>query len=340
MSDQQSVIKRLAGYFFNKIFVTIIAVVVITAIASVVIFKNYVNSPIPLNRGVSAFIPRGASTKEIITILTGEDVIASPKLFLIATYIYKNKHFKAGEYFFPTKITPIDIINMLEEGKTTLRRLTIAEGLTTHQVLEIIKNNKSLIGDVPENIKEGELLPETYFFPYGESRSSLIERMRQNQGMVLDELWEKRQKNLPIKSKKEAIILASIVERETSLDQEKGRIAAVFINRLNQGMRLQADPTVIYAITKGQMKLNLALTKNDLTIDSSYNTYKIEGLPPKPISNPGKESISAVLNPPKTEELYFVATGKGGHNFAKTLDQHNKNVKKYRKAIGSKPKSH
>jgi UPF0755 protein len=214
------------------------------------------------------------------------------------------------------------------------RRVTIAEGLSNREIVAVLEATPALAGPLPEATTlgaQGQLLPETYFFALGDQRSEILNRMRQAMSATIEELWPSRDEGLPFASPQEAVVLASIVEKETGLDSERPRIAAVFINRLRKGMPLQSDPTVIFALTKGLEPLGRALTTADLRAESEFNTYVVAGLPPAPISNPGRAALEAVLHPATTEELYFVADGTGGHVFARTLAEHAKNVAAWRK---------
>jgi UPF0755 protein len=209
--------------------------------------------------------------------------------------------------------------------------VTVAEGLTVPQVMAILDDAYGLEG-VPFPIPdEGSLLPDTYFYVYGESRQTLIDHMKLQMQRTLDSLWLTRAADLPIKTKEEALVLASIVEKETGLAEERGRVAAVFVNRLRLGMKLESDPTVVYAVTGGNGKLGRGLKRSELRADHPYNTYVIDGLPPGPICNPGRAAIAAVLNPPKTQDLFFVADGKGGHKFSTSLKDHVNAVRAWRK---------
>ena len=221
----------------------------------------------------------------------------------------------------------------LVKGEIYYRKLTFAEGLSNDSILKIINSAEGLVGELPtEEIAEGTLLPETYLYTAGESKKSLISRMQKAMIEFFDEQWDKRADNLPFKTKREELSLASIVEKETGIQNERRKVASVFVNRLKRKMRLQSDPTVIYAFTGGNIDLERPIRKSDLTRVSEYNTYIIKGIPDKPIANPGKDAIIATLNPEKTNYLYFVATGNGGHNFSKNLKEHNKFVGKYRQA--------
>jgi UPF0755 protein len=291
----------------------------------------YFNKAGPLTEQRTLVIHQGTSFRAIADQLQGAGVINHALLFCAALKTMKwNQSLKAGEYSFTIGMTPHQIADMMIAGKAIVHRLTIPEGLSSPQIVKHILAEPALLGEILGNVREGELLPETYFFSYGDQKQQLIDRMRSRMRQTANELWAKRQDNLPFNSLSEAIILASIIEKETGVEKERSRVAAVFINRLRKKMKLQSDPTVIYAITKGENDLGRPLTHSDLRINSAFNTYVTEALPPSPIANPGRASIAAVLNPAKTNELYFVADGKGGHNFAATLPEHNANVKKYR----------
>ena len=221
-----------------------------------------------------------------------------------------------------------------------VRRLTVAEGLTTFDVLARLGATEGLKGLAPQGLGEGQLLPETYHFSYGDARADIVRRMRAAMTSAVERLWAARVPDLPLNSPAEALILASIIEKETGLAEERARVASVFINRLRAGMRLQSDPTVVYALTHGQGKLGRRLTRTDLRDQSLYNTYVHKGLPPGPIANPGIAAIAAALNPARSGDLYFVADGSGGHVFARTLAAHNRNVRRWRKLQKARQKKH
>ena len=278
------------------------------------------------------FIESGMTLKEVIHKLHQENIIQHPTLFLYFSQLFKayDPKVRYGEYIFEKNISYYDILHKMHEGYVFFRRFTIAEGLSAHSALKIINSTEGLVGDAIETIEEGSILPETYYYSYNDKKIDAIKRMQNAMIKAIDELWEKRDKsNNIIKSKKEAIILASIVERETSLESERKTIASVFLNRLKIGMKLQSDPTIIYSFTFGDTSLERSIGYKDIRNKSEFNTYHIYGLPPSPISNPGLASIEAVLNPLTTDYLYFVATGYSGHNFSTNLKEHNKNVKKY-----------
>ncbi len=295
----------------------------------------------PATEATVVVLPRGAGLAEIAAALVEARVIDHPWLFRIAVRVSgRDRKLKAGEYAFPAHATPQGVIAMLANGETVARRLTVAEGLTVAEIFQLLEDVEALEGELPPPPEEGSLLPETYFYAFGDSRLGLVTRMQEAMRRTLDELWPERAEGLPLRTRQEALILASIVDKETGVADERDKVAAVFINRLRRGMRLQADPTVIYGITEGNGRLGRELSRRDWEHDSAYNTYQIDGLPPSPIANPGRASIEAVLNPAPVDYLYFVADGSGGHAFARTLEEHNRNVAKWRRVKnGARPQS-
>jgi UPF0755 protein len=272
----------------------------------------------------------GTGLNQAAAILEHEGVVNDGIVFRIGVLINrKAAALKAGEYAIPSGASPSQIMNILIEGKSIVYKLTLAEGLTSAMIVELVRGHPILTGDVVEIPAEGSLLPETYIFDRGMTRADLIKKMQEDHVKVLDELWEKRAPNLPFTTKQEAVTLASIVEKETGVPDERPRVAAVFVNRLRKGMKLQSDPTIIYGLTKG-VPLGRGIRQSELDKATPYNTYVITGLPPTPIANPGKASLAAVLNPAQTEDLFFVADGTGGHAFAATIAEHEKNVQKWR----------
>jgi UPF0755 protein len=237
---------------------------------------------------------------------------------------------KAGEYAIPARASLKEIADILISGKVVQHKLTAAEGLTSRMIYDIVKNDKALQGEAGAVPAEGTLLPETYLFTHGTTRTDIFTRMKAAQGALLDRLWPNRAADLPFTTREQAIILASIVEKETALSSERRHIASVFVNRLRIGMPLQSDPTIIYGITRGY-PLGRAILESEIRAATPFNTYVIAGLPPQPISNPGADAIAAVLNPDQTPDLYFVADGTGGHVFSPTIAEHEKNVAKWRK---------
>ncbi len=294
--------------------------------------RQQVLAPGPLKERVLVQIPRGAGTAAAAQKLAENGAINSPLLFRLAVRAYRqDNNLKAGEYEFFPRTAMVDVIAKLAAGEVVYRRLTLPEGLTTRQMLELISQEPLLSGEITEKPQEGDLLPETYSFERGDSRDKIIRRAMAAMKQAKASAWENRGPGLPYQTPEQMIVMASIIEKETGIPEERGLVASVFVNRLVKGMRLQTDPTVIYALTKGEEALGRPLYKKDLEIDSPYNTYKYYGLPPAPICNPGKASIEAAVNPEASNYLYFVADGKGGHNFAASLNEHNKNVSVYRR---------
>ena len=294
---------------------------------------HQIEAPGPLATARIHVVPKGAGMSQIARDLEAAGIIADQKLFrLYARYLKLDSGLHAGEYEFQPGISMEDVLAQLVAGKTVLRFVTIPEGLTSHEATALVAAAVGMkgIADVPA---EGSILPETYTFTLDENRAVLVGRMKQAMKDTVAELWAKRAEGLPVNTPEEAVILASIVEKETGLPEERQRVAAVFVNRLNRGMKLQSDPTVVYAITRGERELGRALRFKDLEVKDPYNTYYAAGLPPGPICNPGRAAIAAVLNPIESKELYFVADGTGGHAFAETLIEHNRNVAKWRKII-------
>jgi len=295
----------------------------------------YFSAPGPLAEPKNVLFKKGTGFLEIVEQMEEAGVIRHRHLFTVLAVLSGDaRRFKAGEYRFSAAISPRLVMEMIAEGRVVVHKITVPEGFTVRQTLKLLAEQELLEGVVALKVPEGSLLPQTYHYVYGDQRQEIINRMQAAMQETMSELWPKRAKDLPFDTPQEALILASIVERETSLDHEYGRVAAVYINRLRKGMKLQADPTVIYGLEleKGE-PLGRLLTLNDLKIDTPHNTYTREGLPPTPIANPGRSAIEAVLNPPQTNELYFVATGTGGHYFARTYQEHLRNVARYRAEI-------
>lgn len=317
-----------------RAFTIAILAVVLSMVAVAATGYYYRQSPGPLAQPETVIIPRGIGFYRTVMALTEHGVIDFPPVFaMLAIVEGKARKFRAGEYLFPAESSPATVMDMLVRGVVVPHKLTVPEGFTVRDVTALLANEPLLSGEIEGPIEEGSLLPETYYFVYGDTRQEMLARMQLGQATALAELWPKRSRDLPFETPQQAVTLASIVEKETRIEEERGLIAAVFVNRLKRGMPLQADPTVIYAIEREQGPLGRELTTADLAVASPYNTYKIIGLPPGPICNPGYASLAAVLNPPDTGDYYFVADGEGGHRFSSTLEKHNGNVRQYRKRI-------
>lgn len=320
---------RARGYFLLKI---LIVLAVLLTGGSVFSFYSLLYEENNRLEPTVLLVERGDSFNTIARRLKKEELIDSASIFKIAARLSgQDTSIKAGEYRIPPKASAKMILDILVKGDTIVRNVTIPEGKTSAQVFEILRQTKGLEGDLPEVPENAMLLPETYRFTYGTPRRIIVQRMLDAAAKTIEELWEFRDPDLPYTTKNEALTLASIVEKETAVASERSRIAGVFVNRLRQGMRLQSDPTVIYAVTGGTMELNRPLTFKDLKQEHPHNTYTSYGIPPSPIVNPGRDAILAVLRPMQTEEIYFVADGTGGHAFSKTFDQHKKNIASWKK---------
>lgn len=289
-------------------------------------------SPGPLPAAKLVVVPKGAGVREVGILLAGEGVINNAMVFAAGTYLTgRGRELKAGEYEFAANISPAGAADLIDSGKVYRHKLTVPEGLTSAQIVALIDAAPALDGVIDAEPVEGTLLPNTYFYVMGDTRQELLTRMHRAMEKALATEWAARAPNLPLASPAEAVALASIVEKETAKPAERPRVAGVFIERLKQDMKLQADPTVIYVLTQGGAKpMPHALEHDDLAVASPYNTYLNKGLPPTPIDNPGLASLHAALQPDDRGELYFVADGTGGHAFAKTLEEHNRNVAKLR----------
>lgn len=280
----------------------------------------------------TVIVEPGASVPAITDALLAAGAIEDGLPFQVAVRLTNSRpRLKAGEYAIESGASMKEIIQQLVEGRVVLHAVTAAEGLTTAMILRKVGEASILSGDLPAvPPAEGVLLPDTYMVQRGETREAVIERMIKAQQTLMAELWPKRQEGLPFQTPEEAIILASIVEKETGNASERPEVAAVFVNRLRRGMRLESDPTIIYGINKGE-KLGRPIYRSEIDRKTDWNTYQIDGLPPTPICNPGADSIRAVLNPPVSKALFFVGDGEGGHVFAETYGEHLKNVAVYRK---------
>jgi UPF0755 protein len=295
-------------------------------------------APGSLSAATTVIVPRGSGIDAISQLLRTNGIIDSELVFKIGTHVFgREKPLKAGEYEFPVSVSPQDAMDILQSGKTVVRRLTIPEGLTTAEIIDKITKTDGLFGAITLTPADGELLPETYHFSYGDARNDMVRRMETAMHDMLDDLWKRRPSGLPYDSIRGLVTMASIVEKETGRADERPRVAGVFVSRLKIGMKLQSDPTVVYALTGGKTSFERVLTHVDLELVSPYNTYLNTGLPPGPIANPGRASLEAALNPAESGDLYFVADGSGGHAFAKTLAEHNQNVARWRAFQKARP---
>lgn len=294
--------------------------------------RTWIYKPTIIDESTYILVKKGSGSSVVADTLYSANIIDKPWLFKIAARLFAlDKKLKAGEYEFKDQVSIYDIMQKMVKGDVFYHKITLAEGLTSQQMLEVINNEKLLTGDISIEVNEGELLPETYSFTSGDTKDSIIKQAKHAMISTIKNTWDNRQDNLPIKNINQLVTLASIIEKETAIESERGLVASVFINRLIKGMRLQTDPTVIYALTQGKRDLGRLLTRKDLTVDNPYNTYKYYGLPPTPICNPGKASLEAAANPEYSNYLYFVADGNGGHNFSASLKEHNNNVKNWKK---------
>lgn len=288
--------------------------------------------PGPSTSETVVVVPEGNGLRDISRILSDAGVIRNSGLFSLGVRVAGLAgKLRAGEFAFAPKVSMRAVARHLATGKTVTRRLTVPEGLTAHAIISLVEKSGGLSGRVRAPAGEGAFLPETYFYSWGNTRDSILRRMAAAMNEALREAWNVRRDNLSIRTPEEALILASIIEKETGVGAERARISGVFHNRLRRGMRLQSDPTVVYAITGGRGPLGRRLTRADLAFQSPYNTYLRRGLPPAPISSPGRAALRAAVRPARTGDLYFVADGTGGHKFARTLREHNRNVAEWRR---------
>lgn len=284
--------------------------------------------PGPAEKPVAVIVPEGSSLTGTARQLEKSGAIRSSRQFLLFARLFGEKGIiRAGEYEVPAGASPKAVLDILQSGKTLQRFVTVPEGMPSVMVAEKLMATPLLTGPVPTP-REGSVLPDSYSYQRGEPRAAVLKRMQAAMTETLAELWKARKPSSVAATPEEAIILASIVEKETGVPSERRMVAGVYTNRLRRGMPLQADPTVIYPVTKGK-PLGRRILRSELQAKNGYNTYAQAGLPIGPIANPGRESIAAVLDPAPTDALYFVADGKGGHVFAATLDEHNRNVAKW-----------
>jgi UPF0755 protein len=314
----------------GNLFLTVIFLLTIAAGVGFVIGKQRFELAGPLNQDKVVNIPRGG-VRDTADLLVREGVIDQPYLFMAGALLLKARNdLKDGEYLFPKQASLRQVVDTIIEGKVVQHSFTLAEGLTSDQLVQRLLENDVLTGNIREIPREGTLLPETYRFTRGMTREQMIKRMQDAQRRAVQEIWDRRMADLPLRSPEQLVILASIIEKETGKPEERTRISAVFINRLKQKMRLESDPTIIYGLVGGKGTLGRPIQINEIRQPTPYNTYVIDGLPPGPIANPGRAALEAAANPARTKEIFFVADGTGGHAFAENYEQHQKNVARLR----------
>ncbi|WP_244488050.1 endolytic transglycosylase MltG [Aureimonas sp. Leaf454] len=317
--------------FFNFLFSSTLVILLVAA-AIAYWGKSEFEAPGPLKAQASLIVPRSSTLDSIASNLERSGIISDARIFEYGVrFSDAAGQLKAGEYGFAPGSSMRDVMEKLRSGASILYSVTIPEGWTVQQIFDRVGKEEVLTGALPPMVAEGTLRPDTYRVQRGMSRTELIAKMKAAQNELVEEIWKRRDATLPVADIGQFVTLASIVEKETGRADERSRVASVFLNRLNEGMRLQSDPTVIYGIWGGAGKpADEPIRQSHLKSDTPYNTYVIKGLPPGPIANPGRAALEAVANPSSTDDVYFVADGTGGHVFSKTLDEHNANVKRYR----------
>ena len=320
-------VKHLAANLFTVLFIGLIALA-----GAIAVGAQSFSAEGPLEAPTRVTLERGVGLNGAARALEDAGVIESGTIFRLgARYKGQARAIKFGEYEIPAKASMEEVLDIVVSGRSIEYKVTVAEGLTSWEIVELLKANDLLTGEVPAVPAEGTLAPDTYFVQKGSTRGALINRMKESQERILAEAWAARDPDTPLRSAEEALVLASIIEKETGVASERAKVGGVFVNRLKRGMRLQSDPTIIYGITLGQGPLGRGIRRSEITKPTKYNTYVIDRLPPGPIANPGKDAILAAVQPEKTEFIYFVADGSGGHAFAKSLREHEKNVAAWRK---------
>ncbi len=330
---KKSYIVRNPLVIIGHFFLMLIMVLVLAISIPLYIGKNIFEREGKGEKEQVVFIYPGTGIRKIASILEKRGLIQSSDIFVYGVgYYQQTTNFKAGEYLIPAHASMRDIMDIFVKGKSIEYTFTVPEGLTVQQVFDRLATNQILVGDLPEVLPpEGSLMTDTVRFIRGTTRKEIIKRLSEGQEKLINAIWATRSPDLPIKSIDEFVILASIVEKETGIASEREKVAAVFYNRLAKHMRLQSDPTVIYGLFGGKGKPSgRAIYRSDLEKVTPYNTYKINGLPPTAIANPGRDSLKAVAHSPRIDALYFVADGSGGHVFSNTLEEHNTNVRKWR----------
>ena len=310
---------------------TLTLMFVVVVLGAVYYVNSEFNAPNQLTENQVILINPGTSLADISSRLEDIGAVSNEWIFNLGVRLNgKAAQVKAGEYEIVAGASMRDVMDKLVSGRSIVHRVTLPEGLTSLQIVERLRQNEVLVGDIAEVPEEGSLMPETYTFTRGETRASVIARMRRAQEEALQRIWESRTPDLPLESPEELVILASIVEKETGVSDERAKVAGVFVNRLNRGMRLQSDPTIIYGLVGGVGTLGRGILRSEIQSDTPYNTYVIDGLPVGPIANPGLAALMATANPEEHDYYYFVADGTGGHAFGRTLEEHNSNVARWR----------
>jgi len=331
MPTRRSTSARHPLVIIGNAIISIFVLLVIIAGVALFIGKQRFEAPGPLAQDRIVSLPRGSGIRDIADVLEREGVIDQPWVFVGGVLVLKAREdLKAGEYQFKAHASLRDVVATIVEGRVVAHQFSVPEGLTSEQIVARLLDDDVLVGNIKEIPREGSLLPDTYNFTRGVTREQMIQRMQQAQQHLVKEIWDRHSPDLPIKTPEQLVVLASLVEKETGKPEERTRVAAVFVNRLKQKMRLQSDPTIIYGLVGGKGTLGRPIMKSEIDQATPYNTYQIDGLPPGPICNPGRASLEAAVNPARTRELYFVADGTGGHVFAETYEQHQKNVARLR----------
>ncbi|MEM7523766.1 MAG: endolytic transglycosylase MltG [Pseudomonadota bacterium] len=319
-------VKHIVANFLTLLFLGLLVVA-----GLILVSIDRFSAPGPLSEATLVSISEGASLNSASETLVEAGAIESATLFRLgARYSGAQASLKFGDYEIPAAASMQDVLDIVTSGRSVQYKVTVPEGLTSWEVVQILNENEYLTGEVDAVPAEGSLAPDTYFVSRGSSRLAVLARMQAAQKAILEEAWARRAGDTPLATPEEALVLASIIEKETGVASERAKVGGVFVNRLRLGMKLQSDPTIIYGITNGEGPLDRPIRRSDISRPTAYNTYVIDRLPPGPIANPGREAIFAAVAPDETEALYFVADGTGGHAFASTLRDHQKNVAVWR----------